>query len=195
MRKKKKNNFSTFLPKIKEQGVLLHTCCSPCAVEAVDKMRSNDISLQLYFYNPNITNADEYQKRLKEVQKLAKFYSISVFEDLYNPKDFMCNIKGLEKEPEKGKRCEKCFLMRLKRMRNYAEANNIKFTTSVLGVSRWKIFNQTMEAGMQAFLYANGTEYLPINWRKENSETKRSVLIKEQEIYCQSYCGCPFSLN
>ncbi|MHA1541159.1 MAG: epoxyqueuosine reductase QueH [Alphaproteobacteria bacterium] len=188
-----KNSFQDFLPEIKTSKLLLHTCCSPCAVEAVEKITSNDISLQLYFYNPNITDPIEYEKRLKEVKKLADFFKIPLFIDEFNPADFLCEIKGLEAEPEKGDRCAKCFLMRLSRMRNFAEKHKINFTTSVLGVSRWKDFDQTARAGMEAFLSANGTEYLPINWRKNNSEPRRLSLIKEQKIYQQNYCGCPFS--
>ncbi|MBN1784078.1 MAG: epoxyqueuosine reductase QueH [Alphaproteobacteria bacterium] len=173
--------------------MLLHICCSPCAVEAVDRMVSHDIVVQLYFYNPNITNPDEYQKRLKEVQKLADFYKLPLFEDVYNPKDFLCSVKGFENEPEKGKRCDLCFQMRLKRLKNYAQDHKIAYTTSVLGVSRWKDFNQTVRAATESFLSANGTSYLPINWRKEDSEPKRLALIKERDIYEQNYCGCPFS--
>lgn len=194
MSKSKQNHFSTFLPQLKAEGVLLHTCCSPCAVEAVDRMVSNDVALQLYFYNPNITNPDEYQKRLKEVQKLADFYKLPLFEDVFNSKDFLCMVKGLEDEPEKGKRCDLCFQMRLKRLKDYAQDHKVVYTTSVLGVSRWKDFDQTVRAATESFLSANGTQYLSINWRKENSEPKRLALIKERKIYEQDYCGCPFSV-
>ena len=191
--KNKKNHYETFLPQIKGQGVLLHTCCAPCAVEAVERMKSTNVSPHLYFYNPNIFNENEYWKRLEEVRKLAQFYKTPLIEEKYEPQKFLCAVKGLENEPEKGKRCSVCFEMRLKRLKNYAQNNDFKWTSSVLGVSRWKDFTQTQEAGIQAFLNEVGIKYLPINWRKGGSEEKRLKLIKEQNIYEQNYCGCPFS--
>lgn len=193
--KQKPHHFSTFLPDLKKQSVLMHVCCAPCAVEAADRLVSNDIQTTLYFYNPNITMVDEYEKRLKEVQKMAQFYKMQLIQDVFNPNDFLCQIKGLENEPEKGKRCDACFKMRLKKLRQYAESHHIFYTTSVLGISRWKDFNQTVRAATEVFASATETTYLPIDWRKENSEPKRLNLIKEQAIYCQSYCGCPFSVG
>ncbi|MBN2675668.1 MAG: epoxyqueuosine reductase QueH [Alphaproteobacteria bacterium] len=188
-----KLHFKNFLPQLKEEGILLHTCCAPCAVEAVERLKENNIQTNLYFYNPNIFDKEEYLKRLGEVKRLATFYNLDLVEDIYDPESFLCQSKGLEQEPERGKRCFNCFKMRLEKLRAYAQDNKFRYTTSVLGVSRWKDFDQTVHASVVAFLGSTGTEYLPINWRKGGSELRRQDLIKEQKIYTQSFCGCPFS--
>ena len=98
-------------------------------------------------------------------------------------------IKGLENEPERGKRCDVCFEMRLKRVMEYAKENGFDAVASVLGVSRYKDLAQVNRAAERAS-QAVGFDYVEIEGRKGGMQERRQQLIKELELYSQDYCGC-----
>ena len=44
----------------------MHSCCAPCSSYVIDYL-SKYFSLTILYYNPNITDKDEYEKRLEEI--------------------------------------------------------------------------------------------------------------------------------
>ena len=96
--------------------LLLHACCAPCSSAVLERL-SNFFKITIFYYNPNITNKDEYHKRVLEVKKfISEFktkYAISFIEGKYDPDRFFAISKGLENEPERGRRCYKCYKLRL----------------------------------------------------------------------------------
>ncbi|MDD3169742.1 MAG: epoxyqueuosine reductase QueH, partial [Eubacteriales bacterium] len=42
--------------------ILLHSCCGPCSTAVVERL-SGRFDITIFFYNPNITDKDEYEKR------------------------------------------------------------------------------------------------------------------------------------
>ena len=59
---------------IKEPKVLLQACCAPCSSYCLLALR-DVASLGVYYYNPNITLADEYEYRLSEIKRLIGIYN------------------------------------------------------------------------------------------------------------------------
>mgnify|MGYP004603384695 FL=1 len=43
--------------------LLMHTCCAPCSVYCIDKLREEGIEPTVYWYNPNIHPYMEYKAR------------------------------------------------------------------------------------------------------------------------------------
>ena len=97
--------------------------------------------------------------------------------------------KGLENEPERGKRCEKCFELRLKKIAAYAKENGYASFSSVLGISRFKDFDQVCRVA-NSISADMDLPYDDTNWRKNGGQELREAMIKELGLYAQRYCGC-----
>ena len=112
----------------------------------------------------------------------------------YNPQEFYEVAKGLEKEPERGKRCDKCFELRLKKTAEFAKSCGIKaFTTSIV-ISPHKNFQKLSEIGQQ-IAKENDLEFLAIDFKKKDGFLKTNKISKELGLYRQNYCGCKFSMR
>jgi predicted adenine nucleotide alpha hydrolase (AANH) superfamily ATPase len=102
-------------------------------------------------------------------------------------------MSGLEKEPERGKRCLECFRMRLSATAWMAHENGFDTIATTLASSRWKDLAQIAEAGKQAVASYPCITFWDKNWRKDGLSERRNVLLKENGFYNQRYCGCEFS--
>ena len=130
--------------------LLLHACCAPCSSACIERL-SDNFKIDIYYYNPNIDNIEEYNKRLKEVIKFTKEfktkYPIDVIDGGYDSETFFKMAKGLEEEPERGKRCYECYKLRLKKTSEYASNNNYDFFATTLTLSPYKNSNWINEIG------------------------------------------------
>lgn len=174
--------------------ILLLSCCAPCSSAVIEKLKNDGVNFEVVFFNPNIHPLDEYVKRRDEQKKYCEAFDIKCIELEYEPLVWFEAIKGLELEPERGKRCSVCFYLRLKRVMEYAKDNGFDGVVSVLGVSRWKDLNQVNNAGYKAS-DETGVPYIEIEGRKYGMQQRRSELIKEWNMYNQNYCGCVYSMR
>lgn len=172
--------------------LLLLSCCAPCSCAVIDKLAKEKVDFAVMFYNPNISPVREYEKRRDENERFCLSRNVPFISLEYDPEHWFDAIKGLEKEPERGKRCSVCFYLRLKRAMQYAKENGFDLVTSVLGISRYKDMDQVNAAARQASRETN-MPYDFTNWRKGGLEPLRQHLVKETQMYAQDYCGCPFS--
>lgn len=147
-----------------------------------------------YFYNPNIYPDAEYQKRLEAERTLCSHFGCELIVEVYNPEEFYAAAKGLELEPEKGKRCDKCFELRLRKTAEFAKKMGInKFTTSIV-ISPHKSFQKLTQIG-EAIAKEYGLEYGAIDFKKKDGFLKTNQISRELNLYRQNYCGCKFSLR
>lgn len=180
--------------------VLLHCCCAPCSSAILEWMLSHDVRPTLYYCNPNIFPEEEYLIRKNECTRYATQLGLEIIDDDYDHEAWLCEVRGLEDEPERGSRCLKCFKMRLLHAaRKAAELGFEEFTTT-LASSRWKSLDQINEAGRWAaervFAETGKTaRFDDRNWRKGGLQQRRNELLKENGFYNQLYCGCEFSLE
>lgn len=172
--------------------MLLLSCCAPCSCAVIDKLANDGADFAVLFYNPNIAPAAEYEKRRAENEKFCRERNVPFISLEYDPENWMTAVKGLENEPERGRRCAVCFHFRLKRAMEYAKENGFAAVSSVLGVSRYKNLDQVNAAAAEA-AEETGVPYDFTNWRKGGLEQTRQRLVKETGMYAQNYCGCPFS--
>lgn len=186
------------LDKIKSDGtipsLLMHSCCAPCSshcLEIVTKYFKTDI----YYYNPNITIEDEYNKRLKEQQDFVK----KVYDNLVNvisgeySKDLFYNaVKGLENLKEGDARCKICYKLRLEKTCLMAKELGYDYFTTTLSVSPYKNATWLNEIG-EELSKKYGVNYLYADFKKGGGYLNSIELSKKYGLYRQNYCGCEFS--
>ena len=177
--------------------LLLHACCAPCSSAVLERL-SNFFKITIFYYNPNITNKDEYHKRVLEVKKfISEFktkYAISFIEGKYDPDRFFAISKGLENEPERGRRCYKCYKLRLEETARVASSLGYRNFCTTLTLSPYKNSNWLNEIGSELDKKYE-SNYLYSDFKKKNGYKRSIELSHEYNLYRQAYCGCIFSLR
>lgn len=180
-----------------EEGtaLLLHACCAPCSSAVLERI-ANHFKISIFYYNPNITDKEEYQKRIEEIKKLITLihpkYPVKLIEGDYVPEKFMEMAKGLENEPERGKRCYKCYEMRLEETAKIAEKLGFQVFATTLTLSPHKNSNWINEIG-ETLNNKYNTTYLYSDFKKKEGYKRSIILSKEYNLYRQDYCGCIYS--
>lgn len=175
--------------------VMLHACCAPCSSAIVEWLLDHDVRPVVFYFNPNIYPLDEYIIRKEESKRHAENLNIKWIDGDYDHDLWQKTIVGLENEPERGKRCLKCFEMRLKATAEKAEEIGIKTFTTTLASSRWKSIEQIFQAGLKAQQEVKGTFFWAQNWRKGGLYERRNILLRQFGFYNQKYCGCEYSIT
>ena len=198
-----KQNFQIVLDRTIEEieksgsvpSLLLHVCCAPCASYVLEYLSSHFRITALY-YNPNITDAGEYEKRLSELRRLAASlpakYPVEVVGGRYEPEVFYEAARGLENVPEGGARCRACFRLRLAESAAYAKAHGFDYFTTTLSISPLKDA-QVLNAIGREMQEKYGVPYLFSDFKKRNGYRRSVELSQEYGLYRQDYCGCEFS--
>jgi epoxyqueuosine reductase len=176
-------------------SLLLHACCAPCSSYCLEYL-SQYFSITVLFYNPNISPAAEYQKRVDEIKRLISELpaknKISLIEGRYLPEEFYTSVKGLENEPEGGKRCHVCYELRLHEAAVVAKELGYDYFTTTLSISPLKDADKLNEIGKKlSDEYA--ISYLYSDFKKKNGYKRSIELSKEYKLYRQNFCGCVFS--
>lgn len=181
--------------------LLLHVCCAPCATYCLTQVLDK-FDVTLYYANDNITDFDEWQKRLSEVQKLAEIINNGNFEVAptlplklivqdFDNKRFFDVAKGLEQEKEGGARCTQCFQLRLSDTLCYAQQHNFAYCGTTLTVSPYK--NSALLNEIGESLATAQVQWLKSDFKKRNGYTESIRLSQKYQLYRQHYCGCVFS--
>ena len=201
--------------------VLVHACCAPCSgailewlvqhrpqpeEPAGDRAEAAGEGLPtVFFSNSNIFPLAEYELRRGELLRYAAQLGhmatdgsqepkgLVVIDDVYDHEAWRCAVRGLECEPERGQRCLQCFRFRLERAARYAHEHGFNVLTTTLASSRWKDLGQVDAAGSYACSLFPGLRWWGRNWRKGGLQERRSAIIREQNFYNQTWCGCEFS--
>lgn len=169
-------------------GLLLHICCAPCGGGCVDRPEMIDPArpLALCYSNSNLDTLEEFERRLRPVEFLARHYQLELIVDDYDHDAWLEAVAGLEDEPECGRRCRKCFEFNLKRTAQLAEKRGENFATT-LTVSPRKSSAVIFETG-GAF-----PGFEAIDFKKKNGYLIGRNFALEHGFYRQNYCGCEFS--
>lgn len=177
------------------EKLLLHSCCAPCSGEVMEALIASDIDFSIFFYNPNIHPIQEYEIRKQENIDFALKHQIPFIDADYDKDNWFERVKGMEWEPERGKRCTACFDMRFERTALYAHEHGFPVISSSLGISRWKDMNQINGCGERAAARYPGMIYWTYNWRKNGGSERMYQIAKREHFYQQEYCGCVYSLR
>lgn len=178
--------------------LFLHSCCAPCSSYVLEYL-SPYFAITVFYYNPNISESEEYQKRMEEQKRLIdsyneeqKGYPICIVEGDYEPESFFEMAKGFEECPEGGERCFRCFEMRLGETARRAREGGFDYFATTLTISPLKNAQKINEIG-QALSEKYGVEWLPSDFKKRDGYKRSIALSAQYELYRQDYCGCAFS--
>lgn len=185
-----------------KKKMLLHSCCGPCSTAVIERL-IEEYEVTVFFFNPCITEREEYERRKKnqiffiekyneDNKNLKDFKEVKFIEGDYYPKDYLNVVKGLEEEKEGGKRCEACFKQRLKETAKYAKKAGFQIFTTTLTVSPHKSFDVISNIGKEVEKIEN-VLYFDGNFKKKAGFQRSIELSKKYELYRQNYCGCIFS--
>ncbi len=204
-------NYSLELEKIlkntenKGKKLFLHSCCAPCSSYVLEYLRGF-FQITVFYYNPNITEQEEYLKRMAEQKRLIEEfnrqllegevsgYLIKVEEGDYPKGLFFEAVKGLEQCKEGGERCFVCYELRLRRTAEQAKEAQADYFTTTLTISPLKNAGKINEIG-ERLSKEYGVLFLPSDFKKKNGYKRSVELSKEHGLYRQNYCGCVFSRN
>ena len=178
----------------KKPSLLLHSCCAPCSSACLERVTKN-FETDVFYYNPNITDSEEYAKRLKEqIDFVKKVYgdSVKVIEGCYNPQEFYAVAKGYENLKERDIRCKICYELRLDACATTALDKGYEYFTTTLTLSPYKNAEWLNEIG-KSLEQKYGVNYLISDFKKQDGYKKSIELSKKYGLYRQDYCGCEFS--
>ena len=187
----------------KGKHLFLHSCCAPCSSYVLEYLCSF-FQITVFYYNPNITQQEEYEKRAAEQKRLItdynremesckrKGYPIRIIEGDYERDLFFQQVKGFEHCKEGGERCFLCYEMRLLETAKRAKENGADYFTTTLTISPLKNAAKLNEIG-ERLAGEYGVSFLPSDFKKKDGYKRSIELSKEYDLYRQNYCGCVYS--
>lgn len=177
--------------------VLLHVCCGPCS-SAVLEYLIRHFDLTLLWYNPNIYPEAEFEKRyetlLKLIGDMGLSERVSVLREEYRSEEYYARVRGLEAEPEGGRRCTECFRLRLEETAGIAAARGFDYFCTTLTLSRHKDAVR-INALAEEIARTAGVKWLPSEFKKRDGENRSIELCEKYNVYRQLYCGCEYSMK
>ena len=184
---------------LQKPGLLLHSCCGPCSTAVIERL-AEEFEITVFFYNPCITDEEEYVLRRENQRKFLKAFNegrmgrgrIRMIEGPYRPGAFFQIAEGLEEEPEGGRRCLRCFAQRLEKTAETAQMTGKDYFGTTLTVSPHKNYRKISEIGQNIAL-RYGLTFLDRDFKKKDGFRRSIELSKKYGLYRQDYCGCEFS--
>ena len=173
-----------------DNKILIHACCGICSGYPIELLRDMGYTPVVYFCNPNLDTKEEYERRLEAQKIVCMYHWVELIAEEYNHEEYLNAVKGLETEPERGRRCDVCIRLRLMKTVEKARELGIKRFATSLVISPHKNFEKITEIGKSL---AGELEYIAIDFKKKDGFLKTNNLSKELGIYRQNYCGCEFA--
>ena len=174
-----------------KQRIFVHVCCAPDALYVLELLKE-DYEVSAFFYNPNIHPKDEYLLRLGETKKVAETLDVNLIEGEYDKDNWLKITEKLKAEPEKGRRCDICYAIRIQRTAEKAFELGFDIFTTVMSLSPWKKADVLNRLG-RMFARRYSMNFLEANFKKKDGFTKSVELSKDHGLYRQDYCGCRYS--
>jgi len=179
-------------------SLFLHSCCAPCSSYVLEYLCSY-FRITVFYYNPNISDSEEYRKRVEEQKRLIAAYNeerrgypIDVVEGDYEPQRFFEMSGGLETCAEGGERCFLCYALRLEETARRAAAAGSGYFATTLTVSPLKNARKLNEIGM-ALAEKYKVPWLFSDFKKKDGYKRSIQLSAQYGLYRQNYCGCVYS--
>jgi len=187
------------IQKIQNEGtaprLLLHSCCAPCSSYTLEYL-SKYFEITVFYYNPNISPKEEFEKRYNEQKRLIEALfaenSISLMKGEYKPEEFFEIAKGLENAKEGFERCFKCYRLRLEKTAIEAKKNGFDYFCTTLSISPLKNSQKINEIGFET-AEKYGVAWLPSDFKKKEGFKRSIELSRKYDLYRQDFCGCVYS--
>lgn len=180
-------------------ALLLHSCCGPCSTAVIERL-VDDFDITVFFYNPCITDRDEYERRKENQIRFIENYNLHLgglnqihfMEGEYEPEEYFQLTAGYSNEPEGGARCTICFTQRLEKTAQIAQMRGFPLFTTTLTVSPHKNYPLISALGKEA-AEKHSVEFLDMDFKKKAGFQRSIQLSKGYDLYRQNYCGCEYS--
>lgn len=175
--------------------LLLQACCAPCSSYVLEYLSSH-FKITILYYNPNIMNEKEYQKRLSEVERLIHTMPlanpVTILPCEHEVSEFLKIAKGKEDLKEGGERCYDCYKLRLEKTARLAKEHHFDYFGTTLSISPYKNATWLNEIG-ESLAKEYGVPYLYADFKKKNGYKRSIELSHVYGLYRQDYCGCIYS--
>lgn len=175
--------------------LLLHSCCAPCSSYVLEYL-ANHFKITIFYYNPNISPKEEFDKRIDEQKRLINELpvknKVEFMEGIYDNQKYEKAIQGLEHEKEGGARCHICYRLRLEETAKLAKEKGFDYFTTTLSISPYKNAKVLNEIGEELAKNYN-VNYLYADFKKKNGYKRSIELSRIYNLYRQDYCGCEYS--
>ncbi|HLB24967.1 MAG TPA: epoxyqueuosine reductase QueH [Nitrospirota bacterium] len=166
--------------------LLMHVCCGPCLIYPLKVLRSEGLSVDGFFYNPNIHPYMEFKKRMECMEDYAKAQGMRVASEVgYDLEDFLRRVVWREDE-----RCASCYEIRLRKTAQAAADSGYKAFTTTLLYSKYQKHELIVQIG-NVVARDTGVEFIYRDFREGWGEGQE--LSRELNMYRQKYCGCVYS--
>lgn len=187
------------IPEQRKPSVLLHACCGPCSTACVERL-APDYSVTVYYYNPNITDREEYYLRRDTLLQFIRAfneehkdtYYINYIEGEYDPERYIAKCGPLADEPEGGARCDLCFAMRLSETARKAGAMGADYFTTTMSVSPHKNYDKIRTLGL-SLEEETSSRFLDVDFKKKNGFGRSVEMSRKYGLYRQNFCGCEYA--
>ena len=173
--------------------VLVHICCAPDASYGVRALRDR-FDVAGFFYNPNVHPRDEFLKRLLSAFDLQEKDPFPMVIGTGGEEAWEDAVRGMEGEPERGRRCEACVRLRLRETARKAVELGMPAFGTVLTVSPKKDAAMVNRVGREEGERA-GIRFVEADLKKRDGYLKSVRASKEMGLYRQRYCGCRYSVK
>lgn len=177
--------------------LLVHSCCAPCSSYVLEYL-SQYFEITVLYFNPNIFPPEEYKEREAEQERLIRemnfTHPVQLMKGEYRPETFYEAVRGLEKEPEGGRRCTECFRLRLRDAARTAFEGGYDYFTTTLTISPLKDARRLNAIGEELGKEL-GVKFLNSDFKKKNGYKRSTELSVLHHLYRQDYCGCVFSME
>jgi epoxyqueuosine reductase len=166
--------------------ILLHTCCGPCTIYPLARLREQDWTPHGLFYNPHIQPYQEFDRRLETLISYAQASELPlIVREDYELEHFIRQVAFRERQ-----RCIYCYSVRLEATARLAKKSNFDAFSTTLLYSKQQnhdLVRSTAEEASKRFGIPFYYEDFRVGWRHGQQEAK------SLGMYRQQYCGCIFS--
>lgn len=185
----------------KAQKILVHVCCAACLSHVATELKKASFSVVAFFYNPEIDDETEYDRRLVDLRQYCEDNKIPLIVPAYSPKELWNQVKPFkDKESIKyindssryrRRRCQLCQAQFLQKTVEEAKKLKIKFLTTTFLCSPYKEHDLIIEVANEKALDYNLNFYYQ-DFRKGYWMGRNYA--RNHGIYISSFCGCNESL-
>ena len=181
-------------------SILLHSCCAPCSSFPLEFLYPY-FNITIYYNNSNIYPLEEYTIRMEEqvryVQQFNELHNtnVQIIVTTYDEENYHKLLEPLKDEPECGKRCHLCYRLRMEEAYQYAHNNHFDYFCTIMTISRQKSSIVMNQIGQELEQKYPNTKYFYSDFKKKDGLLRRNALVKEYNLYNQTYCGCRYSIR
>ncbi len=167
--------------------LLLHTCCSNCALHPIKSLEQEGFEITLFWFNPNIQPYTEYKERLESLKRLQSLWNLEIYydEDYRKFYKFIRLVCGKEMD-----RCSICYRLRLEETAKKALELGLEYFTTTLLISPYQKFDKIIKIGRE-LEKEYGVSFIERDFRDGFREAMS--LASKMDFYRQKYCGCIYS--